>query len=62
MTAEAEYLLARRGSAGAVRNFVADLAAGRFQVECLLREEYPLVLSLMDRYAALDPGLADLST
>jgi hypothetical protein len=61
VTAEADYLLATRGSVGAARNFIADIAAGRFRVECLLDEEYPVLLSLMDQYADLDPGLADLS-
>ncbi|MEX0783118.1 MAG: PIN domain-containing protein [Dehalococcoidia bacterium] len=61
VTAEVDYMLATRGSLGSARNFISDVAAGRFQVECLANEEYALILSLMDQYQALEPGLADLS-
>ncbi len=54
-------MLATRGTLQSARNFIVDVSAGRFRVECLASEEYPVILSLMDRYASLDPGLADLS-
>jgi predicted nucleic acid-binding protein len=61
VTAEIDYMLSSRGFWQAARNFVVDVSAGRFRVECLLAEEYLLLLSLMDRYADLAPGLSDLS-
>ncbi len=61
VTAEVDYILSTRGSFGSARQFVVDIAAGLFRVECLEREEYPVLLSLMDRYQDLAPGLADLS-
>ncbi len=54
-------MLSTRGTFRSARNFIADIAGGRFHVECLAEAEYPLILSLMDRYQNLDPGLADLS-
>jgi hypothetical protein len=61
LPAEVDYILSSRGAWRAARDFVVDIAAGRFQVECLKAEEYPVVLSLMDQYRDLRPGLADLS-
>ena len=61
LTAEIDYMLSSRGATQAARDFIVDVAAGRFRVECLAAEEYPLVLSLMDRYADFEPGLSDLS-
>lgn len=61
VTAEVDYMLATRGTLHSARNFIVDVAAGRFQVECLTQDEYPIILSLMDRYEGLDPCLADLS-
>ena len=40
------------------RAFVADLAAGRFAVACLERDDYQLVSDLEARYADLRLGLA----
>lgn len=61
VSAEVDYLLARRLGAGARREFLGDLAAGRFHVECLDPHEYATVALLEHRYADLSPGLADLS-
>ena len=61
VTAEADYMLRRRLGSGAARAFLEDVADGRFRVDGLTREEHALVLSLHDRYADLDLGLADLS-
>lgn len=61
LTAEVDYILSSRGAWRAARDFIVDIAAGRFQVECLNIDEYPLVLSLMDQYRDLGPGLSDLS-
>ncbi len=60
-TAEVDYLLGQRLGAAARRAFVADLAAGRFTVGCLEREDYRTVAELEARYADLEPGLADCS-
>jgi predicted nucleic acid-binding protein len=38
-----------------------DITNGRFRVEGLTQEDHGLALTLHDRYAALDLGLADLS-
>jgi predicted nucleic acid-binding protein len=54
-------MLRRRLGPNAARAFLEDLADGRFGVDGLTREDHALVLSLHDRYAGLDLGLADLS-
>ncbi len=61
VTAEVDYLLTKQAGAGAARAFLQDVAAGRFDVECLEPGEYRSVLELSMRYAGLAPGLADLS-
>lgn len=61
VTAEVDYLLHTRGGPGAARRFLEDLAAERFRVESLTTDEHALALTLNDRYAALNLGLADLS-
>jgi hypothetical protein len=58
-TAEIDYLLGRRFGPGARRAFLHDLAAGRFTVAGLEREDYATVIDLEARYAGLDLGLAD---
>ena len=61
VTAEIDYLLGRRTGPQSRRAFVADLAAGRYLVECLRPDEYRLVAQLERQYTSLSPGLADLS-
>jgi predicted nucleic acid-binding protein len=61
VTAEADYLLRRRGGRAAARAFLRDLASAVFLVEGLTVEEHGLALELEERYPKLDPGLADLS-
>ena len=61
VTAEVDYLIQARGGRGANRPFLADLRAGRYQVECLMPSEYAEVERLNNRYAAFNLGLADLS-
>lgn len=61
VTAEIDYLLGVRHGAQARRSFIADLAAGRFAVACLEREDYRLVADLEARYEDLRLGLADCS-
>jgi predicted nucleic acid-binding protein len=61
VTAEADYLLRRRGGRKAARAFLRDVAAAVFLVEGLTVEEHGLALELDERYPKLDPGLADLS-
>ncbi len=61
VTAEVDYLLGHRVGRGPRRNFVADLAAGRFIVACLEREDYSRIGELDARYADLELGLADCS-
>ena len=59
VTAEVDYLLGRRLGRGPQRNFIADIAAGRFTVACLEREDYATIGALDARYADLELGLAD---
>ncbi len=59
VTAEVDYLLGQRVGRGPPRNFIADLAAGRFTVACLEREDYATIGELDARYADLELGLAD---
>ncbi len=61
VSAEVDYLLGTRHGEFARRRFLADLAAGRFQVACLEREDYAKVAALDARYADLGLGLADCS-
>lgn len=58
-TAEIDYLLGQRLGDVARRAFLADLAAGRFTVASLEREDYSIVADLETRYADLQLGLAD---
>jgi predicted nucleic acid-binding protein len=61
VTAEVDYLLGRRVGHKARRDFITDLAAGRFTVACLEREDYTSIRDLDARYADLELGLADCS-
>ncbi|HZV75919.1 MAG TPA: PIN domain-containing protein [Conexibacter sp.] len=58
-TAEVDYLLGQRLGDPARRAFLTDLAAGRFTVACLEREDYSTIADLETRYADLRLGLAD---
>lgn len=59
VTAEVDYLLGRRFGDAARSAFLDDLAAGRFAVACLEREDYAAVAELESRYPGLGLGLAD---
>lgn len=58
VTTEVDYLLGQRLGHGPRRKFIADLAAGRFTVACLEREDYATIGELDARYADLELGLA----
>ena len=58
-TAEIDYPLGQRLGDPARRAFLADLAAGRFTVASLERDDYTTVADLDTRYADLRLGLAD---
>ena len=58
-TAEIDYLLGQRLGDTARRAFLTDLAAGRFAVASLEREDYATITDLDARYADLGLGLAD---
>ena len=58
-TAEVDYMLGQRFGDAARRAFLADLAAGRFTVACLERQDYATIAELDARYADLKLGLAD---
>jgi hypothetical protein len=59
ITAEVDYLLGQRLGDHARRAFLHDLAAGRFLVAGLDRQDYSTVLELESRYSDLELGLAD---
>ena len=61
VTAEIDYLLGKRIGPAARRAFLADLAAGRFEVASLTQQEHALAADVDRRYADLALGLADLS-
>jgi uncharacterized protein len=61
VSAEADYLIRRRGTAQAARAFLRDVAAGRFLVEGLTPDEQALAARLDEQYADLELGLADAS-
>jgi predicted nucleic acid-binding protein len=58
-TAEIDHLLGQRFGKAARRAFLRDLAAGRFAVMGLEREDYSTIVALEARYSDLDLGLAD---
>ena len=59
VTAEIDYLLGQRFGHAARRAFLRDLAAGRFTVASLEREDYATIVELESRYEDLQLGLAD---
>jgi predicted nucleic acid-binding protein len=59
VTAEVDDMLGRRLGHGPRRAFLADLAAGRFTVGDLERDDYATIRDLDSRYADLELGLAD---
>lgn len=59
VTAEIDYMLGERFGRAARAAFLRDLAAGRFDVACLEREDYTTIGELDARYADLELGLAD---
>lgn len=61
ITAEVDYLIRRRGTADAARQFLRDIARGSYRVESLTADEHKIVAALDEHYADLDAGLADLS-
>lgn len=61
VTAEVDYLLGQRFGESARRAFLSDLAAQRYDVACLERDDYSTVATLDARYADLGLGLADCS-
>lgn len=61
VTAEVDYLLGARHGEVARRSFLADLAAGRFAVGRLEREDHATVAEIDLRYSELGLGLADCS-
>jgi len=58
-TAEIDHLLGRHVGVAARLAFLADLAAGRFDVACLDHVDHATILELEHRYADLDLGLVD---
>jgi uncharacterized protein len=58
-TAEIDYLLGQRFGHTARRAFLRDLAAGRFTVGNLDREDYATIVGLEARYEDFQLGLAD---
>lgn len=61
ITAEADYLIGRRVGSRARVGFLDDLAAGRFEVDCLSVADYAQIATLERQYAHLELGLADLA-
>jgi predicted nucleic acid-binding protein len=58
-TVEIDYMLGQRFGHAARRAFLGDLAAGRFAVASLERDDYSTVVGLETRYTDLGLGLAD---
>jgi len=61
VTAEVDYMLGRFFGRPARRAFLADLAAGRYEVVSLDAADHATVIELESRYEDLDLGLADCS-
>ncbi len=60
-TAEVDYHLQRLRGPQGNRAFLADLAAGRFEVPGFEPGDFNTISGLNERYRDLSPGLADLS-
>jgi len=61
VTAEIDYLLGARHGAVARRRFLADLAAGRFTIGCIERDDLVAMAETDLKYSDLNLGLADCS-
>ncbi len=61
VAAEVDYLLGRYFGRAARLAFMRDLAAGRFTVDDLERDDYTTAMELEERYEDLELGLADCS-
>ncbi len=61
ITAEVDFLLGKGGGAAPRERFYGDLAEGRLIAACLEPQDDRVIAALAQRYADLDPGLADLS-
>jgi uncharacterized protein len=59
--AEADYLILDRLGVDVELAFLADLASGAFQVECLTRTEIEQASGLVEKHRDLKLGLADAS-
>jgi predicted nucleic acid-binding protein len=61
IAAEVDYHLQRLRGRNGNREFIADLAAGRFELPHLSAGDFAEIERLNDRYRDLSPGIADLS-
>jgi len=61
VSAEIDYMLERRLNRLSRLQFLIDVQRGRFRIECLELADYTTILNLEERYAGMNPGLADLS-
>ncbi len=59
--AELDYLLTTRVSTRVARAFLAEVAAGAYQLERFEADDIAEAGEILDRYADLDLGLADAS-
>ena len=59
--AEVDYLSQAKAGRFGNRPFIADLAAGRFEVAALGTADFAEIERLNNRYRDLSPGIADLS-
>ncbi|MEO8541422.1 MAG: hypothetical protein ABI577_16890 [bacterium] len=58
---EVDYFLQKKWGPQGNRQFIEDLAAGRFEVPTLDSSDFATIATLNRRYRDLSPGLADLS-
>lgn len=59
--AEVDYLCQAKAGKFGNRPFIADLAAGRFEIAPLGTPDFAEIERLNNRYRDLNPGIADLS-
>jgi hypothetical protein len=59
--AELDYLLTTRASPRVARAFLAEVAAGAYQLERFDADDVAEANDILDRYSELDLGLADAS-
>jgi predicted nucleic acid-binding protein len=58
---EVDYLVSTRMGPGPMVALLRDIEAGAYRVDPIVRDEYPRIREIMDRYSDADIGFVDAS-